>query len=127
MSKLRKPQILRNADGHPAFAVLPWADYLDLLGSGTLSDEELFDVAEAAREELFPAAVVDRLMAGENPIRVFRRYRGMTQEELARRAGTDPVYISQIERMKRHGSLDLNRRLAAALGVDIDDLISDGA
>jgi DNA-binding XRE family transcriptional regulator len=126
MNKQRKPQIIRGRDGHPAFAVVPWADYLELLGPDTLSDEELFDVAELAREELFPAEVVDRLIAGENPIRVFRRYRGMTQEQLARLAGTNPVYISQIERMKRRGSLDLNRRLAKALDVDIDDLVSDG-
>jgi transcriptional regulator with XRE-family HTH domain len=51
----------------------------------------------------------------------------MTQDELARKAGTNPVYVSQIERKARRGSLDLNRRLAAALDVDLDDLIAEPA
>ena len=86
--------------------------------------EELFELAQEADEERFPVEVLDRLLAGESPIRVFRQYRGMTQADLARKAGTDAVYVSQIERMRRRGSLDLNRRLAAALDVDVDDLVS---
>lgn len=127
MSK-HKPQIIRDGNGRPAFAVLPWADYVDLLGEESMSDEELFDLAEAANEERFPDEVVDRLLAGENPIRVFRQHRGLTQVELARLVDTNPVYLSQIERMKgRRGSLDLNRRLARALGVDIEDLVGEPA
>ena len=90
-----------------------------------IGDEELFELAQEADEERFPVEVLDRLLAGENPIKVFRQYRGMTQFELAQKAGTNHVYISQIERMKRRGSLDLNRRLAAALDIDVDDLLSD--
>jgi DNA-binding XRE family transcriptional regulator len=119
-----KPQIIRDGKGRPAYAVLPWADYVDLLAEESMSDEELFDLAEVANEERLPDEVVDKLLAGENPVRVFRRYRDMTQDELARKAGTNPVYISQIERGSRRGSLDLNRRLAAALDVDIDDLVA---
>lgn len=124
MNKRRKPQVIRDGRGQPAFAVLAWSDYVGLLGEEAMTDEALFDLAEAAQEERFPAEVVDRLLAGENPIRVFRRYRGLTQEKLARMVGMNPVYLSQIERRRgRRGSLDLNRRLAKALGVDLDDLV----
>jgi hypothetical protein len=36
----------------------------------------------AGREVIVPKAIVDRLAAGENPIRVLREWRTMTQAEL---------------------------------------------
>ena len=65
------------------------------------SDEALYDEARAEGGEFFPAEVVDRLLAGENPIRVYRNYRRMTQKQLAEAAGINPVYLSQIETGKR--------------------------
>ena len=62
-----------------------------------LSDEELFDLAKSEGGESFPIEVVDRIVAGEGPINVYRIYRGMTQLELASIAGFNPVYLSQIE------------------------------
>ena len=44
----------------------------------------------AGEEELVPAAVVDRLLAGESPVRVWREHRGLTQSGLARASGVQP-------------------------------------
>ena len=88
-----------------------------------LSDEALYDEAKAGGGEFFPAEVVDRLLAGENPIRVYRTYRRMTQKELAAAAGINPVYLSQIETGKRAGSLKTLAVVAAALGVEPGDLV----
>jgi mRNA interferase RelE/StbE len=88
-----------------------------------LSDEELYDAAKAAGREHFPIEVVDRLMAGENPLKVFREYRGLTQKELAKAAGLGAVYLSQIETGKRRGSTETLRKLARALDLDLDDLV----
>lgn len=88
-----------------------------------LSDEELYDRADAEGGESFPAEVVDRLLAGRNPIRVYRDHRGMTQGALAAAAGLHPVYLSQIETGKRTGSARTLAAIAEALGVTVDDLI----
>ncbi len=89
----------------------------------TPSDEALYDEAMAGDGEFFPAEVADRLLAGENTIRVFRTYRRMTQEELAEAAGIDPVYLSQIETGKRAGSLKTLAVAAEALGLEPGDLV----
>ena len=51
-----------------------------------VSDETLYDEAKAEAGEFFPVEVVDRLLAGESPIRVYRTYRGMTRKQLAEAA-----------------------------------------
>ncbi len=70
--------------------------------------------------------LVDRLLADENPIRVFREYRGMTQRELATKVGVNAAYLSQIESGKRGGSTRILRAIANALNVDLDDIVADG-
>ncbi len=88
-------------------------------------DEDLavYDVARVSDEERFPAAVADRLIAGESPLKVFRQYRGLTQRRLAEAAKTTAPYLSQIENGRRTGSVGLLHRLAEALRVEIDDLV----
>ena len=88
-----------------------------------LSDEELYDLARAEGEETFPIDVADRLLDGENPVKVYRDYRGITQKALAQAAGINPVYLSQIETGRRTGSTRTLAALAAALSMGIDALI----
>ena len=88
-----------------------------------ISDEALYDQAKAVGGELFPAEIADRLLAGENPIRVYRSHRGMTQKRLAEAAGINPVYLSQIETGKRAGSLGTLAAIAKALEVEPGDLM----
>ncbi|MCY4383698.1 MAG: helix-turn-helix transcriptional regulator [Nitrospinae bacterium] len=72
--------------------------------------------------ESFPVDVAGRLLAGENPVRVYRNHRGMKQGDLAA-AGVHPVYLSQIETGRRTGSTRTLAAIAEALGVTVDDLI----
>jgi DNA-binding XRE family transcriptional regulator len=76
----------------------------------------------AGDEELIPAEVVDRILAGENRVRVWREHRGMSVAVLARVAGITPAYLSQIETGKRDGTVETYRKLAAMLRVTIDEL-----
>ena len=103
------PQVIVDEAGRPAFAVISWREYERLTGGDVpdedLSDEALYDRAVAEAEESFPIAIVDRIVAGENPIRVYRRHRGMTQKKVAEAAGISPLYLSQIERATRKGSV----------------------
>ena len=86
-------------------------------------DTAAYDAAKERAEESLPLAIVDRLIDGANPIKVFREYRGLTQRKLAAEIATTPAYLSQIETGRRQGSLKLLHRLAAALEVDLDDLV----
>lgn len=86
-------------------------------------DIAAYDAAIRRDEESFPSEVADRLIAGDSPVKVFRKFRRMTQGELAAETGTSAAYLSQIETGRRTGSVKLLSRLASALGVEIDDLV----
>lgn len=121
-----KAQIIYQG-GKPAFAVIPWDDYVALGGDArSMTDEEIFRAAEAADEEIFPADVVNRLVAGESPIKVYREHRGLTQADLAKAVSSDRFYISQLETGPRTGSIKILKKIAAVLAVDLDDLIRVG-
>ncbi|MFQ5763602.1 MAG: helix-turn-helix domain-containing protein [Rhodospirillales bacterium] len=91
--------------------------------------EELLEdrAAEAAYrrtrgEESFPREVADSLMDGDSPVRVFRDYRGMKAARLAAAVGISRSYLSEIENGAKPGSARVLRRIADALGVDLDHL-----
>ncbi|NUA99729.1 helix-turn-helix domain-containing protein [Azospirillum melinis] len=116
-------QILRDSQGRPMFAVLPIAEYERLLEA---ADEaaalQAYDAYKEAAPETFPDEVAGRLLDGEHPVKVFREHRGMTQSQLAQAAGLKQSYVSQIESGVRTGSVDVLKRIAAALRVDLNDL-----
>ena len=119
-------QFIETDDGK-RLAVLPEADYRALLEakeeSNDLAAVREFD-ARLARgdEELIPAEYVNRMLDGENKIRVWREYRGLTVKALAEAAGVTPAYLSQIETGAREGTLATLKKLSAALCVTIDDI-----
>jgi DNA-binding XRE family transcriptional regulator len=88
-----------------------------------LQDIQAYDRAKSTPQEFIPVAVVDRLIDGESPIRVYREYRGLTQEQLAARAGIAKPFLSQLETGARKPSVETAKALAAALEVDLDDLV----
>ena len=105
------------------------ADYQALLEAlEDAADIALLRAAEAAvqrgESELLPIEMVERLLAGENPVRVWRTHRGMTAGRLAKIAKLAPSYLSEIETGKKPGSCDAIARLARALGVAMEDLTS---
>jgi transcriptional regulator with XRE-family HTH domain len=55
-------------------------------------------------------------------VRQLRDRRGLSQEELARRSGLHPTYISGIERGLRNPTWRSLARLCQALGVTISEL-----
>ena len=87
-----------------------------------LADVQAYDAANARAEEPLPLAVVDRMLADESEVRVFREHRGLTQAALAEAAGISVPYLSQIEARRRRPSTAVLQRLATRLAVTIDDL-----
>jgi transcriptional regulator with XRE-family HTH domain len=55
-------------------------------------------------------------------IKVLRKARKLSQEELAERAGISTQYVSQIERGKENPTLDLLFKLSDGLKVSLSDL-----
>ncbi|MCX6056794.1 MAG: helix-turn-helix transcriptional regulator [Chloroflexi bacterium] len=118
-------------DGKPEWAVLPYEEYLQLLDqSELLEDIRDFDVINAAidrrEEELIPAEVVYAILDGGNPIKVWREYRELTQQQLADTAGISKPYLSQIETGKRMGTAEILSAIAKALDVSLDEVLTTG-
>ena len=113
-------------DRRPEWAVLPYEMYQQLLEDAeTLQDIRDYEVAKKALmsdEELIPSNVTYAILDGEKPIKVWRKYRGMTQRELAEIAGITKAYLSQIETGKRTGTTDVLAKLAKALGLTLDEV-----
>ena len=108
--------------------VIPEADYDVLLAAvEDAADAAAVDTFRrrlaAGEEELIPAEIVDRILDGENRIRVWRDHRRLTSAALAEKAGIAQAFLSQIETGKRDGTVVTLRKIAAALGVTIDDLV----
>ena len=115
-------------DGKPEWAVLPYEEYLQLLEQAELlEDIRDFDAISAAiergDEELIPAEVVYAILDGENPIKVWREYRGLTQQQLSDKAGISKPYLSQIETGKRTGTTEILSAIAKSLDVSLEEVI----
>lgn len=65
---------------------------------------------------------LERILAGESPVTVWREESGLSQRALAERAGISPSMLHAIEKGTRKPSLDSARRLAQALGISLDEL-----
>lgn len=113
-------------DGHPVFAVIPYDEYQALLNQtrGNQEYSELDKVVAAvnAGEETFPLEFVEKLIETDSKLREWRKYRRMTQVELAETANLSQAAIASIESGKRVPNMDTARKLARALKCDIDDL-----
>ena len=129
---MTKVQFIKMSNGDE-IAVLPREDYERLAGQAAEKAEDagtayLVNKARtsiAAGEPLLPKEVVDRLTTGENPIRVFREWRGMTQEELALQGGITQGYLSDLESGRRRGPAVRLKGISHVLKVPLDLLIGD--
>ncbi len=93
-----------------------------LANSEMLADIQAYDAAMKDRGEGMPMPVLRRIIDGENPVRVIREWRALTQAELARRSGLHRVQLHDIETGKSRGSVDTLKAIAVALDVSLDDV-----
>ena len=122
---MMKPQIIEK-DGQPAFAVIPYQEWRQIEAMlEDAADIHLYDDVHARGGEQFPAAVLDAILDGAHPVKVFREHRGLTQRQLAERLGVAALYISQMENGRRRGSMSLLRKIARVLDVELDLLVMD--
>jgi DNA-binding XRE family transcriptional regulator len=126
---MTKVQFIKTGNGEE-LAVLPKAEYERLTKAAAGEDAATARIVREARAEIaegreivLPKAIVDRLAGGENPIRVLREWRGMTQMELIVPLGITQGYLSDLETGRRKGPMALHQKIARKLGVPIDLLL----
>ena len=114
-------------EGQPEYAVLPYDLYAQLVENAdmlqAIRDYDEAKLALADGEELVPAHIPYAIMDGENPIKVWREYRGLNQQDLAQAAGISASYLSQIETGKREGTTAVLQAIAHALNLTLDDVV----
>ncbi len=102
-----------------------WERLLDLLedAEDSAHHERFMKDVRADAEDLVPLVLVKRLGAGENPLRVWREHRGYEAGTLAAAAGVPLETIAAIEAGHVDPPVGVLKALAAALKVEIEDLI----
>lgn len=100
-------QIIHGQDGLPAFAVVPYADWL------AIRDKEY---------SLVPNEVVNLVFDREwTPMRAWREHLGLTQRQVAARAGITQAAYAQMETGERP-RLATIKKIAKAMGITAEQL-----
>jgi len=107
--------------------VLPEAEYRILVEAAEdAADAEAirrFEAAlQAGEEELIPSEVVNRLLGGENKVRIWREFRGLTIEDAAAQAGISQARLLNVENGSESPDRAALEALAPVLKVDPEDL-----
>ena len=93
--------------------------------------EDLDDLM-AAREidsdpaaEYFPIELMAQIkLEGKKPVKVYREYRKITQEQLAEKSGISELHmVRKIENGESEGSIGTIKAIAKALNLEIDMLV----
>lgn len=109
---------LLHIDGKP-FVLVPMHEYRRLTTHMNAG-------AGAAMEGDLPENIRDLIAAGtHHPVRILRKYRGLTQNALADEARLSRPYLTEIETGKKQGSIGVMKALATALNVPVGLLLPD--
>jgi DNA-binding XRE family transcriptional regulator len=65
---------------------------------------------------------MDRLLAGDSPVRVWREKLGLTQRDVATAAAISQSHLAEIETGAKTGSVGTLKKLARVLKTDLDNL-----
>jgi len=92
-----------------------------------LADVKSYDAVKArmerGEEELIPLEIIERRLAGESVVKIWREYRGLTQEGLSRASKVSRPMIAAIEARHKKGGIETLKKLAGALKVDLEHLV----
>jgi predicted transcriptional regulator len=115
-------------NGKPEWAVIPFKEYQKL--QEALEDaEDIRDIESSikalqdGREVTIPGEITFAILEETSPIRAWREYKNIKMNELSKKVGISPAYLSQIENNKRNPTIDTLKTIARELDIDIDMLI----
>ena len=98
---------LLHIQGKP-YVLVPLHEYRMLVEGNNVSDSDNL-----------PPEVLDTLSARqESPVKILRKFRNLTQQELADAAGLSRPYLTEIEKMRKPGSIKALKAIAGALALD---------
>ena len=118
-------QIIKK-DGIPEYAILPYDEYISMLEKSEVAEDiAAYDAALKDDTDPVPFEIAEALLDGESPLKVWRKHHGLSQASLAEISGTHQATIAQIESGERQGSVDVLKKLAKVLGLDIGDLVQN--
>jgi len=101
-------QILKK-NGIPTFAVLPYEDYLGLLPK--------------KKDDTVPQEVAEKAILNEMPlIKAWRLHLQLTQKKVAEKAGITQAALSQMERAENTNRTATLEKLAAAMGLTVEQV-----
>jgi len=106
-----KPQIIEQ-DGRPAFAVIPYDKFLKLI-EGHKEDEEVWIPHEVVRAHVLHNVPL---------IRSWREYLGLTQEDVARKAGISQPAYAKLEKQEAKPRTATLKKLAKAMELSVEQL-----
>ncbi len=122
---MNTPQIIRTPGGEE-LVILPKADYDAMIEALSEAEEDAADVAaydlaiEAIGDDstpFLPEAISAFLLGGDGLLKAIRKWRGLSQVDLAERVGVAQGYISDLESGRRQGTPETLVRLADALDI----------
>jgi ribosome-binding protein aMBF1 (putative translation factor) len=121
-----RPQTIRSASGEELI-VLTRAEFDALIAAVADQLEDADDVAvldermaalQNGQDARLPAEVTAAMLSGDSLIRALRRWKGLTQTDLAERTKLAQGYISDLENHRKSGTNETLHAVAAALGID---------
>ncbi len=104
--------------GNDQFVLLPLSEYEGLAKAARIVADSFLDPIPS----IGPAPVPKD---GESRLRAWRKYRGLTLEELGAAVGKPKSFLSQIETGRSLGKPQLWVKLAEVLRADIDAILPD--
>jgi DNA-binding XRE family transcriptional regulator len=107
-----EPQIITH-NGEPAFAVIPWTEYKELISRDEPNESEVW----------FPNEVVKANVRGDSLVKAWREYLGLTQAELAVKAEMKQPALARLEKGGSVPRTTTLAKLADAMGLDVEQLI----
>jgi hypothetical protein len=121
-----KPQTFRSPSGEE-MVILSRAEFDALAAAAAEAIEDADDVAifdervaalRSRADETLPPEVSAAVLRGESLLRALRRWKGLSQDQVAGRAAITQGYLSDMEKRRKTGSAETLKRIAVALDVD---------
>ena len=120
---MTEPLVIEH-EGKPTHVLLSFAEWKHI--RALLEDAEDLEAVRRVEadpnQDRIPLEVVKRLLDDESPVKVWREHRGLTQQALAGAAGLPQSTIARLEGGARKGTVEQMRKLAGALGINLDTL-----
>jgi DNA-binding XRE family transcriptional regulator len=123
-----------NAEHGQELVVLTRAEFDHLYALAAEAEEDAADIAlyDARKAEMttginnaLPKEVSAMLLRGDRLMKAIRKWRGMTQTDLATKTGLTQGYVSDLESGRRAGTRETHVLIAKHLDVDPDWLIGE--